>query len=248
MRYFLEIAYRGTHYFGWQSQKEGKTVQGEMERALSTILKTPTFVNGCGRTDSGVHARQFFLHFDTETVIEDFPYFLISLNGVLAHDVAVYQIIKVDEKANSRFDAISRTYRYYYTLQKDPFLQELAVRLYKKPDMELMNTVSKMLVGKHDFKSFSRISDVKHHECDVAEAFWEQKEQILVFTIKANRFLRNMVRAITGTLLAVGYGKMTPEEFEKILKGKDRSKAGASAPAHGLYLENVSYPETIWQL
>jgi tRNA pseudouridine38-40 synthase len=245
MRYFLEIAYRGTAYFGWQTQKQGPTVQSVVTNALNTITQKKTTVSGCGRTDSGVHARQFFLHTDMEE-INDTIVFVRSLNGLLPSDIAVISIRKVKEDADARFSAFSRTYRYYYTLRKDPFLEDLSARLYKIPDLELMNKAANIITGKHDFKCFSKLSDVKHYECEVKKAYWEQNEDVLVFTITANRFLRNMVRAITGTMLDIGYEKKSLEDLHIILEGKDRKKAGKSAPASGLFLEKIEYPKDIW--
>ena len=245
MRYFIEIAYNGTNYYGWQIQPDAITVQGVLEDKLSTLFKTKIKVTGAGRTDAGVHAKQLFAHFDCDE-ITNISELLFRLNSFLPKDIAVVNIIKVENDAHARFDAIQREYEYVISLKKDPFSEGLAYQIHNKPDIGLMNKAAKVLLGYKDFQCFSRSkTDVKTYHCNIKKAFWEEVNEGLVFTISADRFLRNMVRAIVGTLLDVGYNKTTLEAFHEILKSKDRSKAGASAPAHGLYLTKVQYPKTI---
>ena len=245
MRYFLELAYRGSAYHGWQRQPNAVTVQEKVEDALATLLREPVEVVGAGRTVTGVHARQLFAHFDLEAELS--PDFVFKMNSVLPMDIAVRSLLKMKPEAHARFDALSRTYEYHVVLEKDPFSLESAYFLKRKPDLKKMNEAAKMLMEYSDFKCFSRSrTDVRTYTCRIEEAYWEKRGESLMFTIKADRFLRNMVRAVVGTLLEIGWGKLEVEELHQIIKSKNRSEAGASVPAHGLYLTKVEYPKNIF--
>ena len=245
MRYFIDLAYFGKAYHGWQIQPNAISVQEEVERVLSTLLRTETKVMGAGRTDTGVHAKQLIAHFDSDQV-EDPDELCFRANAFLPADIAFNAIYAVKDDAHARFDAISRTYEYHLSLVKDPFTQDLAYRAPSKPDIELMNRAAEIMMEYEDFEAFSRTgSDVKTFICKLKEAHWAVTEQGLIFTISADRFLRNMVRAVVGTLLEVGLGKCNLDQFRAIIESKDRSNAGASAPAHGLYLVAVTYPDDI---
>ena len=245
MRYFIELSYSGKNYFGWQKQPGQASVQEVLEKTLSTLLRQPVGITGAGRTDTGVHARQMFAHLDFE---ENLPGDLVHrLNSFLPHDITVYGIQRVNENAHARFDALERTYHYLVRIGKDPFDFDFAWQVHHKLDIERMNEAAGFLIGKKDFSSFAKLhTDVKTHICDVKFAQWERDGNELKFTITADRFLRNMVRAVTGTLVDVGKGKINPEEFNSIIAQKDRSFASGSAPAHGLYLARVVYPKSIY--
>ncbi len=245
MRYFIDIAYFGKNYHGWQIQPNAISVQEVLERTLSTLLREDVKVTGAGRTDTGVHAKQLIAHFDTETAIV-IDEFVFRINSFLPNDISVNDLYEVREDAHARFDATAREYQYFVHLKKDPFLQDTSYLLYARPDISIMNTAASTLLGHQDFQCFSRSNtDVKTYYCDVRKAIWEQEADQLVFTIEADRFLRNMVRAIVGTLLDIGCGKTPPEEIDRIVQSKNRSLAGTSAPAHGLYLTKVVYPKSI---
>ena len=242
-RYFLEIAFRGTEFHGWQIQPEVVTVQSTMEAALQQVLGVKTAVMGCGRTDTGVHAMQFFLHFEHESDEQLGEKLLRSLNGVLHQDIAVKRIIPVAIDAHARFDAKERAYQYFVHFGKDPFLKGRSLMLFNDLDMPRMNKAAAHLLGKQDFSSFCRTgSDVKTHLCDVRKAEWTEQDGQFIFTISADRFLRNMVRAVVGTLIDVGSGRMSIDEFQEVIQAKDRTKASKSALACGLYLTKVEYP------
>lgn len=242
-RYFLELAYQGTHYHGWQVQPNAITVQQVLNQALSTILQETINVVGCGRTDTGVHASHFVAHFDSRNCeLEAWKNFVFKLNCLLPQDVAVHKLYAVSADANSRFDATSRTYQYFINTVKDPFRQAFAARMYFDFDVEAMNQASQLLLQHIDFTSFSKLhTDAFTNNCKVTQAFWEKKGSELVFTITADRFLRNMVRAIVGTLLEVGKGKLSTGAFNEIILAKDRGRAGISVPAQGLFLVKVGY-------
>lgn len=241
-RYFLELSYRGSRFNGWQSQKGGGSVQQEVERALSTILGTPTSVVGAGRTDSGVHASFYVLHFDTTAEIADTGDFTYHLDAVLCRDVSASRTYRVADDAHARFDAIARQYRYYICTRKNPFLQGIATYRRNDLDIALMNRAAALLLRTEHFASFAKTgSDNKTDICRVTEARWRKAGDILVFSITADRFLRNMVRSIVGTLVDVGRGKITVEDFDRITEGRDRRLASTSAPAEGLYLNDVRY-------
>jgi tRNA pseudouridine38-40 synthase len=242
VRYFIEFAYNGTHYLGWQSQPDTpKTVQETLEKNLSMVLRTPIKLTGAGRTDSGVHARCQFAHFDFGEHI-DSERLAYNVNAVLPADIAVRRFIAVHESAHARFDAKRRTYEYHIHTQKDPFLQDLSFLYMHKLDLDRMNEAASLLFNHADFESFSKVkTDVKTFICRIFEAHWKRDGERLVFTVSADRFLRNMVRALTGTLIDVGLGKIPPDDFTRIIESKDRRRAGFSVPAHGLYLTKIEY-------
>lgn len=246
MRYFIEIAYNGKNYFGWQRQPEQISVQQVLEETLSTLLRTELKIMGAGRTDTGVHAKQLFAHFDCEDLGAK-DEFLFRINSFLPKDISIKNIFEVKEDAHARFDAVEREYEYIISMEKDPFSQDFAFQINNKPNINLMNKAAELLLNHKDFQCFSRSNtDVKTYNCTIVKAFWEAKKNTLIFTIVADRFLRNMVRAIVGTLLDVGFEKVSLDEFQKILESKSREEAGASAPAHGLYLTKVVYPKEIF--
>jgi tRNA pseudouridine38-40 synthase len=246
-RYFIFLSYKGTAYHGWQIQPNGVSVQEVLEKALSTILRIKIPITGAGRTDTGVHARLMVAHFDVANPINDLNTFILKLNSLLPNDIAVSKIVEVQPEAHARFDAISRTYEYHVVLNKDVFRHDFAVRLYSVPDFNLMNKAAEILKEYTDFTSFSKLhTDVKTNNCKIMKAEWSWNENAAVFIIEADRFLRNMVRAITGTLLEVGKGKMTLEEFRKVIELKDRCKAGTSLPAKGLFLTQINYPPEVF--
>jgi tRNA pseudouridine38-40 synthase len=246
LRYFIEIAYNGTNYFGWQRQPNAISVEEKIEEALSLLLRKELKVIGAGRTDAGVHAKQLFAHFDFEE-IEDLPNLVFRLNSFLPKDISVKNILKVKEDAHARFNASEREYEYVISLKKNPFLEGFSYQIHQKPNVEAMNEAASSLLDYRDFQCFSRSNtDVKTYNCTIKKAFWKEENNQLVFTISADRFLRNMVRAIVGTLLDVGFGKTTLEEFHEIIRKKNRVNAGSSAPANGLYLTKVLYPEELF--
>jgi tRNA pseudouridine38-40 synthase len=240
MRYLLELAYNGSNYQGWQIQPNGNTVQEVLNNAISVITRKQIETVGCGRTDTGVHAKQYFAHFDID--IELPPMFLKSLNGILPSDIAVHDARMVSSDFSARFNAISRTYEYHIIFEKDPFLDHLAVRWFHDLNVDAMNQACLDLIGDKDFACFSKVNtDVKHYNCNLMAARWYYRDNILVFEVTANRFLRNMVRAMVGTLTQLGEGKFSFERFREILESKDRKMAGTSVPAHGLYLSSIEY-------
>ncbi|RIH64799.1 tRNA pseudouridine(38-40) synthase TruA [Mariniphaga sediminis] len=243
-RYFVQLSFKGTRYHGWQVQPNAISVQEVLEKAFSTILREEISVVGAGRTDTGVHASFFVLHFDTENEILDTTKLVFRLNSFLPFDIAIQKIWQVTTEAHARFGALSRTYHYYITTQKNPFQSETAFYYRGNLDVAKMNEAARILLEYDDFTSFSRLhTDVKTNLCKIYRAEWQQEKNRLVFTIRANRFLRNMVRAVVGTLLEVGKGKLSLENFREIIEVKDRGAAGASAPAHGLFLAEVEYPD-----
>ncbi len=241
LRYFIELSYNGTHYHGWQYQPNAASVQETLHKALSTILKTTIDLTGAGRTDTGVHARQMFAHFDFNDPI-DSPKLVYQLNSYLPKDIAVYQIHEVHEDAHARFDAKKRTYEYHIHQQKDVFENETSWYYQNPLDLDKMNAACKLLFDHTDFECFSKVhTDVNTFDCKIYEAHWKQNGNQLVFTIAADRFLRNMVRAIVGTMVNIGLGKITLADFTAIIESKDRNRAGFSVPAHGLYLTQIEY-------
>ena len=246
MRYFVTFSYNGTDFHGSQTQPNGNTVQAEMEAALTTILRRPVALTFAGRTDAGVHAEQMVAHLDTETAL---PANLVGrMNNLLPASIAVRVIRRVTDEAHARFDALSRTYYYRVTTRKDPFIYINHTRVAAGLDFEAMNKAAESLIGQQDFASFCRThTDVKTTICTVREARWIQENDTeAYFVITADRFLRNMVRAVVGTLFEVGKGKMTETEFKAVIAAKDRCKAGHSAPAEGLSLVEIIYPNTIY--
>jgi tRNA pseudouridine38-40 synthase len=242
-RYFLEISFDGTTFKGWQNQPRDPSVQAEVERAIATALRVKEIdVVGCGRTDSGVHARQFFLHFDADDT-DLGERFVRNLNGILPDSIGVKRVIKVKKDAHARFDATARTYTYHVHRVKDPFLFMRSYHFHMPLDVPAMNRACKVLIGRKDFSAFQKTgSDNKTKVCDVRVAKWRRTANGCMFTITADRFLRNMVRAIVGTSLRVGTGKEPDSHMRSVLSAKNRSAAGKSAPANGLYLERVEYP------
>lgn len=246
MRYFIKLAYNGAAYHGWQSQQNAHSVQDELEKCLSLKLKQSIRLSGCGRTDTGVHARQFYAHFD---LIDQFAGiesndFRDKLNIFLPADIVVFEIFGVSKDAHARFDALSRTYEYHIARQKDPFLLQKAYFLFGNLDLSSMRDATSLLFEYTDFSCFSKLhSNTKTNDCTITEAIWIETDEELIFRITANRFLRNMVRAITGTLIEVGQGKLSVNDVKGIIESKDRGRAGYSVPAHALYLVEVKYPK-----
>lgn len=242
MRYFIEFAYNGKNYCGWQLQPHSPSVQETLNKALSTLLRTEIDATGAGRTDTGVHARQMYAHFDHQGIADN-EALVHRLNAFLPKDIVVYRVIPLHDDAHARFDATSRTYEYHIHNFKDAFVNDSSWYFFHKLDVDKMNEAAKVLFSHIDFKCFSKThTDVKTFNCKVTEAHWQQNGPHLVFTVTADRFLRNMVRAIVGTLVNVGLGKMTVEDFNAVIESRNRSNAGASVPAHGLYLTKVEYP------
>ena len=242
-RYFVTMSYNGTGYHGWQIQPNGVTVQEVVTRAFRLILRDEEMeITGAGRTDSGVHARNFVAHFDTAKMPGDIPSLVFKLNSYLPRDIVIHRIEKVKPGAHARFDATRRTYHYFIATEKDPFRLDTAWYYYGNLDVDSMNRAAAILLQHSDFTSFSKLhTDVKTNICRVSEARWERDGYLLVFRITADRFLRNMVRAIVGTLVDVGKGKLTVEGFEEVIRKKDRGAAGESAPAGGLFLMEIGY-------
>lgn len=245
MRYFLELSYNGKAYHGWQNQPNAISVQEVVEKALSTLLKVKTPIVGAGRTDAGVHAKQIFAHFDVDEVlvVKELQY---KLNSFLPKDIAIHAIFRVKSDAHARFDAVSRSYLYRLALEKNVFNTDYAYFLKPKLNLEAMKAATQILFEYKDFQCFSKVNtDVKTYNCSIKQAQWHSVENELRFTITADRFLRNMVRAIVGTLINVGTGKLHVQDVHTIIQSKNRSKAGFSVPAHALYLTKVEYPKTI---
>ena len=241
-RYFLHLAYNGTRYHGWQIQPDAISVQEELEKCVSLKIGEKISITGCGRTDTGVHARSFYAHFDTEKTISDCVSFVHRLNIFLPDDIVVYKCWEVQPDFHARFDAKSRTYHYYISQCKNPFHTQDAYYYYGKLDVELMQKAADILFEYTDFTSFSKLhTQVKTNNCKIMSARFFEEKDLLVFEIKADRFLRNMVRAVVGTLLEVGRGKLTLEQFRGVIENKNRCSAGTSMPAHALFLENVEY-------
>lgn len=252
MRYFMRLAFNGTPFFGWQIQPKDISVQEVIENALTLLLMRPNedgqrqriAITGCGRTDTGVHARDFTAHFDyTEELDENRRIQLVNkLNSFLPKEIVIFNIVPVADDAHARFDALDRTYRYYVNIRKDAFNFPYAHRVFEKLNVDKMNEAASLLLKNEDFTSFSKVhTQVNNMRCHVTRAQWVEHDGQLVFEITANRFLRNMVRAIVGTLLLVGKGKLSVQDFQDIIEQKDRCKAGDSAPAHALFLEKVRY-------
>ncbi len=248
-RYFIELSYDGTNYHGWQIQPNAVTVQEVLGKALVTVLRQPVETVGCGRTDAGVHAREFFAHFDVESAddgrwtVEENGRVLRSLNAVLPKDIGIKKIFPVAEEAHARFDAALRSYEYHIHFNKDPFNAGYSWELRDRPDVKLMNQAAAIIMQYTDFSCFSKSNtQVKTNNCKISKAEWVSGENSLAFHISADRFLRNMVRAIVGTLMMVGRKEITPDDVRTIIESKNRSNAGTSVPACGLYLTEVKYP------
>ena len=266
-RYFIHLAYNGASYNGWQTQPALPTVQQTLEEALSTLLRQKIAVVGCGRTDTGVHASDFYAHFDYSVLSEQCLVFsdaaqigdsqlntkhltlntlIFKLNSFLPPDIAIFDIFPVADNAHARFDATARTYQYHVSDRRLPFRQGQYCRIYYRPDIDLMNEAARVLMEYEDFTSFAKLhTQVKTNICHLTEAHWDDVGGELIFTIRSNRFLRNMVRSVTGTLLDVGRGKLTIDGLREIIEKKDRCAAGVSMPACGLFLTKVDYPEKL---
>ncbi|WP_299226685.1 tRNA pseudouridine(38-40) synthase TruA [uncultured Psychroserpens sp.] len=244
MRYFIELSYNGKAYHGWQNQPNAISVQQVLEEALSKLLRLDVSIMAAGRTDAGVHASQMFAHFDFNNIIDKTLVF--KLNSFLPNDIAIHDIFLVNNNAHARFDATSRTYIYKISQQKNVFNHDFCYALHKPLDLDVMNYASQILSEYNNFQCFSKVhTDVKTYYCNIMYAQWVKQDDQFIFTIKADRFLRNMVRAIVGTMVNIGLGKMNVEDLHDVIKSKNRSKAGFSVPAHGLYLTKIEYPKTI---
>jgi tRNA pseudouridine38-40 synthase len=245
LKYFLDIAYNGSNYHGWQVQQNAHTVQQELNNALQKLFQRNIETLGSGRTDTGVHAIQQFVQMELDKELSEDHIF--KLNCILPNDILIKNFFKVRDDASARFDATSRTYHYKICPVKDPFHRGLAYLFYKELDIEKMNKAAKILFRYKDFQAFSKVNtSVDHFLCDIIKAEWKWKKDLLVFEIEANRFLRGMVRSIVGTLIEVGLGRMSLAEFEKIIQGKNRKNAGRAVPAEGLYLVKIKYPKRIF--
>lgn len=246
-RYFFQIAYNGEKHSGWQRQKKQSSIQEVIETKLQLIFGKFISIIGCGRTDAGVHASNYFFHCDLPPVT-DTDHLIFKLNRMLPPEISIHQILEVSIESHARFHAIERTYRYQIHSKKNPFKERLSYYVPQTLSFLKMNEAAGLLIGKHDFTSFAKLhTDVATNVCVVMQSEWIQEDDNnWCFEITANRFLRNMVRAVVGTLLEVGLGKIEPNEIKKILAEKDRNSAGKSVPAHGLYLHNVKYPDTIF--
>ena len=246
-RFFTELAYNGAGFHGWQKQKNARTVQEYLEKVLTTLLQEPIQVTGAGRTDTGVHASYFVAHFDAGELPFEEKVLCNKANSLLPAGIAVYSFTEVPKDAHTRFDAVARTYEYHLVLHKDPFLYGLTHRPWFRPDFDLMNLAAERLKDYEDFTSFARLhGGNKTNFCKIEEAYWEQRDQRWVFVIRADRFLRNMVRAIVGTLLDVGRKKISVNDFCDIIEAHDRQQAGTSAPPQGLYLTDIAYPPDVF--
>ncbi len=241
MRYFIELSYQGKNYHGWQIQPDANSIQEELNKAISTVLQEEISIVGAGRTDTGVHASQMFAHFDSTTELSKNSVF--KFNSVLPEDIVVHDVQKVADEKHARFDALTRSYEYRIWLGRNPFLLETTWQLFhQKLDVEAMNQAAKILLEYEDFQAFSKVkTEVKTFNCKVVKAVWTQEGNQLIFNITANRFLRNMVRAIVGTLVDVGKHKITNQDFRTIILSKDRATAGLSVPAKGLFLTEITY-------
>jgi tRNA pseudouridine38-40 synthase len=247
-RYFIHLAYNGTAYHGWQIQPNGTGVQQLLNEALATILRKPVMVHGAGRTDAGVHARQFYAHVDLEHSLteKDTSQLVFRLNGILPDDIAVFEIFPVKPDIHARFSAVSRTYEYHISQRKNPFLIKQAWFHSQHFDIDLMNQGAALLIEYNDFACFSKSNtQVRTYECRILHAAWKADGHVLKFTITANRFLRNMVRAIVGTLTELGRGRIAMNDLRKIIESGDRKLAGFSVPAGGLFLTEIKYPDNI---
>ncbi|TVR78230.1 MAG: tRNA pseudouridine(38-40) synthase TruA [Saprospirales bacterium] len=245
MRYFGKVAYNGTQYVGWQQQPNGRSVQGLIEDALSKVIRQPTAVVGCGRTDAGVHASCYFFHFDCDFPLEKGKA-LRQFNGILPEDILFLDLFEVDDEAHARFDATGRTYRYYLTAHQDPFRSETAFfyREMHKLDVTILREVSRLILNSESFFPFTKSdTDLKHYRCNLMQAGWHKiSSKVLYFEVKANRFLRGMVRLMTGACLNAATGRITVKEIDFALRNQQRLEKAWSVPAHGLYLTDIEYP------
>lgn len=244
-RYFMLLSYRGAPFHGWQSQPNAISVQSTVEDALTKVLRCPTKIVGAGRTDTAVNAKRMIAHFDVETEIDNPDGIIRGLNSIVGKDIAILDLVRVSDNAHARFDATSRTYHYYVSTKKTPFFHQHCWQTPGSLDFDIMNQAAEILLSVEDFTSFAKLhTDNKTNICHVTNAKWHKLEQIdgYVFIITADRFLRNMVRAIVGTLIDVGRGKISLEQFRQIIEAKNRCSAGTSMPGHALYLWDVTYP------
>lgn len=238
------MAFHGAAYAGWQKQPNDITVQSVLEKALYTVFQNEITSVGAGRTDAGVHASFFIAHFDVEEKFDD-RQFIFKMNQLLPHDVCVKDVYPVKADAHARFDATSRTYQYYITQRKDPFRLDRATYIKKRLSLDLMNEAAEVLMDFTNFRCFSKVNTQVHtYNCSIKQAFWEQKEHLLIFKIQADRFLRNMVRAIVGTLIDVGLKRLSIDDLRNVIKSENRSEAGKSMPAHALFLTDIAYPDS----
>lgn len=245
MRFFIDLSYNGKHYHGWQRQKNAISVQETLEACFQQLYGRSVDITGAGRTDTGVHARQLIAHFDLEEEL-DTKQLIYKLNRMLPPDMVINEVYPVRADAHARFDAEWREYQYFITRKKNPFLEDFAAFIPQKINCKAMNEACPVLLKHHDFQCFSKVkTDVKTYNSRIETAYWQEIDDRLIFTIKADRFLRNMIRAIVGTLLEIGMGKITKEDLEKIILSKNRSNAGKSAAAKGLFLNRIGYPKDI---
>jgi tRNA pseudouridine38-40 synthase len=243
-RYFLEVAYRGKNYSGFQSQENANTIQQEIEKAFRILQREPVSLTGSSRTDAGVHALQNFFHFDFEDILH--PQFVYKINAILPGDIVVKSVRSVADDAHCRFDAISRTYEYFIYRGKDPFLEDRAWYFPYTIDQDALQHAARVIMEYHDFTSFSkRNTQVKTFDCSILESAWTQREEGLVYRVRANRFLRGMVRALVATMLQVGRGTLTIDQFRAIIDAKDCTRASFAAPSHGLFLVEVCYKASL---
>jgi tRNA pseudouridine38-40 synthase len=247
VRYFLTLAYNGTSFHGWQRQPNATSVQQTLEEALTTLLRKPIAITGAGRTDTGVHAKEMMAHFEGDLSLEEEENLPYLINRFLQEEIVIYRLDKVKADAHARFDATARTYEYHLGFQKNPFKQQLYYYFHQPVSLEKMSEAAQILLEYEDFEAFAKThSDVKTFLCNVTRADWESTAEGAIFTITANRFLRNMVRAIVGTLLEIGTGKIEVADMHKIIQSKNRGEAGFSVPAAGLYLTEIQYPKSIY--
>ncbi len=251
MRYFLDISYKGTNYHGWQIQPNAISVQEVLEKSLQTLFQQKIELTGSGRTDTGVHATQQIAHLDIamdNIAMDNIPDFVYKLNAILPNDISINNCHSVQDNAHARFDANKRSYRYFIHTSKNPFLTDTSYYFKKNLDLNSIQEACKILVSWTDFETFSKVkTDVKTFNCKIFKADWKQIDNGYLFEISADRFLRGMVRAIVGTLLEIGEGKLSLQEFALLEEKKNRSLAGRSVPAHGLFLNKVCYPENIYK-
>lgn len=247
MRYFLTLAYNGSSFHGWQRQHNATSVQQVLEEALTTLLRTPIAIVGAGRTDTGVHAKEMMAHFDADLSLETEKNLPYLLNRYLNEEIVIHRLERVKADAHARFDATARTYEYHLGFEKDPFKPQMYYYFHQPVSLEKMNEAAQILLEYKDFEAFAKShSDVKTFLCDITKAHWDSSAKGAIFTITANRFLRNMVRAIVGTLIEVGTGKIEVADMHKIIQSKNRGEAGFSVPAAGLYLTEIQYPKRIY--
>ncbi|MBL7923808.1 MAG: tRNA pseudouridine(38-40) synthase TruA [Bacteroidia bacterium] len=242
-RYFASLAYRGTSYHGWQIQPNALSVQETFNKALRVLCRGQVETTGCGRTDTGVHASQFFAHFDLEDDLKDPGHFTFQLNAILPKDIRVFSVFSVHDQAHARFDAVKRSYSYYILRKPDPFLYEYAWYFQHALDLDKMNEAAALCLQREDFSCFAKSGGQQvNNLCRITECSWLDKGRFLQLNVSSNRFLRGMVRAMTGTFIEVGLSKITVEEFKGILDGHNRGEAGKAAPSQGLFLEEICYP------